>query len=416
MTKKRIFTWLAALVLFVSAMISFVALPKKNVASAAEAQVPKDLYYFRVTNLSLDEEEAEADTLCASLKRMGVINSYVVKAVSTTDNNIIDLIAYGELFDGLIDLDHLENYPNGGALIYDTDGTELSSGVNAMITYYLEETFETLHNHGFRIMFICGTDEYNFYAHKTFLGYVDIHINKDIYTTFYTNVLYAIYLFYGSSFEWSKLTILLSESLYKSEFISKILMPMFSQGLPDSETGPRDYCAMNNVKILVYYNDTMFIDGLTGEILQNVNIYSNEISEYFERQKVVAIGANWGSAYDVELNAADDHWLNMISEAMGVYEGRYEDMTLYQYEHYPKTLYLPVYLANGPYDITYIIEDFLSCEDPQQDLMQYDNWTGLCEITHKTLKSGPNGWMYDIYCGDGEGLSFLGALFEEMRS
>ena len=36
-----------------------------------------------------------------------------------------------------------------------------------------------------------------------------------------------------------------------------------------------------------------------------------------------------------------------------------------------------------------------------EDLTDYNNWSGRCNITYKTIRSGENGWIRDL-AGEGE--------------
>ncbi len=412
MTKKRIFTWLAALVLFVSAMISFVALPKKNVASAAEAQVPKDLYYFRVIDHGdPQEEEDRIASLCQTFQKSKLINNYFVKVVYCDE--VFQLIEGGTIFDKFIDF----NTAYGDAFIYDTEGEELMGGHAEFLGY----VFLPVKARKFRTMFISEVDEMFFYVKGGFLdNYVDIHINKDTYTQFLINVFAKIYDSFDMGFDWHNLTFILSWNLYQSGFIEtrlfSLLETAFSSTLFERQLSVQDYCAENNIKILVYCADATFMDGFTLEYIHVEHIYDDKLSDYFEGQSLVAIGANWATCeYYNSANAFDDEWIDMANTIYDVFaiEDYHGNMNtiIFQYEHYPKEYYLPAYATYGPYDITYIIEDFVSCREPKQHLMQYDNWPGDCEITHKTLTFGSDGWMnvFDI-TGEYTENSFLGTI------
>lgn len=406
MTKKRIFTWLAALVLFVSAMISFVALPKKNVASAAEAQVPKDLYYFRVIDHGdPQEEEDRIASLCQMFKNAEFIKNYYVKVVDC--NDVFLLVTDDALFENFIDL----STAYGEALIYDTAGIELKrDNINQLMP-----AFSALKEKAFRIMFISETDEMFFHTDEGLLKKcVNIHINKDIYTQFLVNLFNKVYGYFGGSFEWHDITFLLSMSVYETGFIETRLLSLLetalSSILSERQCSVQEYCAENNIKVLVYLNDTTYMDGFTNQMkyADQFDTAIEQLGTYFATDKLVAIGANWApSDCDDPRDISDDEWLNMLKTMQE--RTTLSDLVIFQYEHFDKYVRdISPYTTSGPTDVRFLLVEFLTCDYPEWDLVQYNNWSGDCAITHKATTFGPDGWMEDFGFSDPDSSSSAG--------
>lgn len=66
------------------------------------------------------------------------------------------------------------------------------SSTNSSVMFDLEYVFSTLKTNNCKIMFISGTDEDTFYYRRSFLNYVDVHVDTDFLYSLVKGLIYRI--------------------------------------------------------------------------------------------------------------------------------------------------------------------------------------------------------------------------------
>lgn len=94
-------------------------------------------------------------------------------------------------------------------------------------------------------------------------------------------------------------------------------------------------------------------------------------------------------------------WVGQVLEIRDTYD---IDLPIYIYnldrftcEDYAET---DVYCSGGVYNLYAVMYDFAD----GAEMAPYQNWTGRCDITHKTILFGPGGWMQELSAVEGWGL------------
>ena len=382
MVKKKIYVIALALLVLFSALCGTVGIYNAE-AIAAETK-PRVLYYYKCASFYPQEEEAKITEKCAGFKNDKLIDEFhvLVDDISWFPHRVSEE-GYFEKFMNPAEVAKQKAY-----LVFEFDKAPEDGEAE-----YIAGIFREMKEVGSKIMFICKEDENYFKDYNEFLDYVDIHINKDRYDDFLLNVIYRIFYIFGNSFQWEHVTFILNKNMHT--FLEEKIYPI----LKKQYEKPDDYsmeALFNelNIKILFYDANCEFAD-INGE-----KIYPEreEFLDYFQNERIFAVGANFGE------KEYDEAWQNTID---GIKNDYGLSFPFFQYEedvHDNSTI--PTYLCHGPYDVTFIIEDFLR----DNDLTIYDNWDGRCVVTHKTVIYGDNGWMLQF--GEGDGFfDFIGALW-----
>lgn len=392
MVKKRVVVVFLSLLFLVNAMFAFCLSPLRTSSFAAEVENPKVLYYYKLGS------NTEEEKLCQSLQSSNIIKEYKIKIEDDQDGERLPLYPE-EIYDGLIDLRSVRE--QSPYLIFEVESVLFR--VRSWFFVLLYDTFKELKEAGFKIMFICNTDEPIFESKmwvdvekngvvekECFLNYVDIHINKDIMEPYLLNIVYDIYCDFDKSFDWHNLTLLISQYLRRINFVENRIYPILKKAYAsnlDKGTDEEisDLCNQQNIKFLYQ-----------GESLSDEELYS-----YVDGQKSYAIGMTWGSEEDI---TAWVEWVEDIRGRLGILFPSYLCYASIA------ELYIPGFSLNGSYDITPIIRDFLK----STDLRKYDNWSGKCNVTHKTVIFSEDGWMSDLWGeGDSDFLDFMKEVWYE---
>ncbi len=384
MVKKKLYSVALALLILFGALCGTAVIYHAE-ASAVE-DTPRVLYYFKCAREISQDEETKITEICTKIKNADLIDEFHVMteelehfSLGASDSN------YFHDFMNPKDVAKQKAY-----LIFEFEGEPKPNH-----SMFFDYTFSEMKNAGCKIMFICARDENYFKQFNGFLDYVDIHINTDIYDTFLLNVVHKIYRHYGDSFQWDNLTLILNINM--EQFLTDKIYPLLLKAYQKLFANDiEDILDEHDIKILIYDENRNFVD-LNGKILDPE---SEELLEYFLNDHIFAIGANFGE------NEYDKAWQNAIAEIKETYGLNF---AFFQYENdVREDSTIPTYLCHGANDISSIIVDFL-CD---YDLTQYDNWEGRCDITHKTVIYGVNGWMTQFGEGD-DFFDFLCALWYE---
>lgn len=278
-----------------------------------------------------------------------------------------------------------------------------------LLTDWLEVMFSTMKENGCQIMFICGTDEAMFLNHNDFLDYVDIHINTDTLNTFIMNIFYRLVEANDGEMKLENCTFFLDVNFsqnilqgYKNSWFFYIYFIPYFRSVYRTEIMQNHLSSQalfngKNIKILCHLGDYIY----TGHLEENAfydpvnNVYVastfTELEPYIENQQLCAIGRTMDDQWYAR------GWLQWMIELRNSLD---LDLPIYMYEDimYSFTEYEEPDVHTAGHDTGYysILEDFVT----DQDLTVYDNWDGRCDITHKAIHFGPNGWMVSL-AGEG---------------
>ncbi len=256
----------------------------------------------------------------------------------------------------------------------------------------LKYYFSMLKEQGCHIMFVCGTEEALFENCNSFLDYVDIHINTDIFNLLVYNVF--MYAFdHIDMYHFEGVTFILDESfggldyIYNNWFFTLWLKPyleyIYSEDLQLIGATWQLLCQYHNIKIIILTADGKYHDAFYPQ--NDLPSDDYQLYEYIFNPYMCAVGTSWQGA--VQLSS----WMSTIDELVANVDG--DDISLFVYNQHRYQLescsWVTTYVASIYNDYYDVIVDFL-CD---QDLTVYDNWDGRCNITYKSILFGPGGWM-----------------------
>ncbi len=304
-----------------------------------------------------------------------------------------------------------------------------------VVTDYLKQIFSVLHNNGCKIMFVCGTDEhlYESYDHNSFLEYVDIHVNTDIYSYFMNTILNRL-AFDGtvifldgdlSQFAYSEqyYTDLACVELYNDGlalmnrygFVDSTLIPFIRlvKGMycADTDYGTNQkVLEASNIHILCHVQDYEFVD-ITWNMRFSLSPYDYDenlyINDLLQNYEVYFIGTTRQGiseelmevlTYTEGVNAIEiDKYIFIENESLACDSN---SMTYVEgLDKYGMAQYL--------YPIIY---DFLF---NREFLSDHNNWRGRCEITSKPFVEG-DGELFD-FTGNGKDYIFRNCFEDDIE-
>lgn len=287
---------------------------------------------------------------------------------------------------------------------------EIRHGIKYMEdTKPLYDIFSTMKGNGCKIMFICDTDEARFsnpdynkhdqYHGNVFLDYVDIHINTDRLLIFIdtilnkieeeTSYLNNVTLILNNGFADSKFLQAWPSSYGDSKYgsiLKTFIIPYFYylyDAAGRTEKSLFDFLNENNTKVICQVEGNIYLNLNTRT---QIEFNSTDLYSFYEgiaNDHIFAIGIE--NDY-----SATKNW---ISNIVSLYE--YSDnFPIYLYGKNADTI-ISDYAANFyiaepyvGYGFPHILDTFIS----DGSLIQYDNWDGRCDVTHKTITIG-GGWL-----------------------
>ena len=268
----------------------------------------------------------------------------------------------------------------------DTMGETTSPTDEDYLPNILLELFSTLKENGCKIMLIFGTDETRFLENNEFLDYVDIHINTDIFYLFICNVFMDMA---EMSTDWKLEGVTFIFDLSMDSFVNggiggesmlfRYFMTVYKEEASDLADVVRILLGKNEVLIHDESGNTYY------DVLQDmtVSFASDEFISLVDGPVICAAGLH-SMSYD-------PLWLEqmfvlreMIHTPFPVYVYNTGEFSEYEGE--------ALYLSGQLQDISHIMVEFLQGED----LSEYDNIEGRCEITHRPMTQSEDGWMEEI--------------------
>ncbi|WP_251182528.1 hypothetical protein [Anaerocaecibacter muris] len=313
---------------------------------------------------------------------------------------------------------------------------QVPDNIGYVVTDYLEQIFKVLHNNGCKIMFVCGTDEhlYESYGHNSFLDYVDIHVNTDIYS-YFMNTVFSHFKDYGVDNSVIILDSDLSQFAHDGErytvnaereyhngtwllnrygFVDSTLIPFIRlvKGMYciyDEYKFNINVLNICNIRILCHIQGYEFFDICNwNKYVLDPNDYNvRDLEDYFNENKVYFIGTTrQGISEELMevLTFTEDRYAIVIDKYVFIEN---ESLTSESCSA-AYTAGLDKYrMAQYLYPIIY---DFLF---NREFLSNHNNWEGRCEITSKPFVEG-DGWLID-FAGDDQDYIFRNCFEDDIE-
>lgn len=262
----------------------------------------------------------------------------------------------------------------------------------------LDSLFQTLKQRGCKIMFICGTDEMCFRVnnYNSFLDYVDIHVNTDIWQLFIGNVFYIASEACSAEYQFYDTTFILDASLSKNmetqreentfyqSILRTYLRPAYYSWVAAHPGGSTiEFLSDTNVKLFCHTGGKTFYDVLGDEYIHTED---QEFLNTIANDHIYAIGTTWSG------ESSAQEWIRLMLGIRNDYRINFpiyvcNDNCVYCTEYEATDVYLSGWVTGT----TDVIIDFVS----GADMTPYDNYFGRCDVTHKPLLQGADGWMRD---------------------
>lgn len=385
--EKFTVTWILATLLILACVVSAMGLSTEEPVPAPDPDATSTVYYISDNPLS--------STYRQMLLNSGVVSNCVLKYYDTTVfMDSVSLLFYaGEVFADLHDAYVIFE------MNYGFQREILESDQMPYVTSLLTALFSFLKQNNCEIMFICGTDEMCFRVndYNSFLDYVDIHVNTDIWQLFIVNVFYIASEACSAEYQFYDTTFILDASLSKNmetqreentfyqSILRTYLRPAYYSWVAAHPGGSTiEFLSDTNVKLFCHTGGKTFYDVLGDEYIHTED---QEFLNTIANDHIYAIGTTWSGESSAQewirlmLGIRNDYRINFpiyVCNDNGVYCTEYEA--------------IDVYLSGWVTGMTDVIIDFVS----GADMTPYDNYFGRCDVTHKPLLQGADGWMRDL--------------------
>lgn len=288
---------------------------------------------------------------------------------------------------------------------YNYDHSYLQNYYSVSFNYFsfmLTDMFSYLKSNGRNndICFICATDQ-NRFSSRSFLNYVDFHIDTDTYYLFMQSVIAYCEANYANPI--NGLSFLLNNGMYNPNLVNSFF---------------ESYIYKNYFKPYLYYyygsgcysdNDLLNTAARTYGLHFYFNTNDLEYCEYdylyngfydvidLEDDELPPSDFVFLGQYYNSLIHTDEYLYNIIEFEIGYgidvpfffYNSSNQDITAYtsneDIEHFYPGYTAAVAVPTLPNLLLYFIEG--------EDITVYDNWQGVCYTTHKMVNFSLDGWM-----------------------
>lgn len=260
----------------------------------------------------------------------------------------------------------------------------------------LYDVFNYFDENNCKIMFVCGTDESRFYNQNDFLNFVDIHINTDLFTTFFTNFFVDVQSAYGEP-EISYVTFFidsylsediengyLSSWFFKNYFM-RFILSIYREEIELGGQSVYNILLANNIKVICDLGSGWYYDFVNQQRFRE-NDYEELYDRYLDNNKIYAIG-DTRLGYELSYD-----WYSLVEDLKEYCnEDKFE---VYVYNEAQYTFYGSfVYTIGARAGLfSQILSDFIY----GNNLITYDNWSGKCIVTHKDIPQSSGGWIRDF--------------------
>ncbi len=394
---KTVFVSLSMAFLFLIAC-AFPMLGGLN-AAAAENDEPTSghLYYF--------SDRTESAARCRKFVFDGLINTYTLYyyATDTFTDTFRANFKKGD-YSGISNSYVIFEMASAGF------PTETDDGSTTLFTDVLEDFFSYLKTNGCKIMFISATDEarytpdptnYGENPYSAFLDYVDIHVKVDFFFTFTYNIYYraqAGNTTTDTPFQYT--SFLLDSAMFYDDVSKKISNSAFGhyfiphildyqrERIEGTQSPLSDILDYFKINVFYYTTPNIWVQILSQSSQVSYEFSDNntgDLCDAINNGAYCAIGTSWGG------EAYMNSWLEQLQSIQAAYELSFP-VYLYNSNGYNITVDEPQNLYQvGKISYEYIYNAFLGGDD----LSQFDNVVGRCEVTHSPMLAGNGGWMID---------------------
>lgn len=265
---------------------------------------------------------------------------------------------------------------------------------------FLYYFFEDLKTNNCKIMFINGTDESKFKSAADFLRFADIHVNTDMLSVFIKNIILTAYQ--DSSFDFRNITFLLDSSFVADRIYNKrndglllyylipFLKNIYKEQLMNSKTIMRNFMRDEiNVKVYIHIDENIYYS-----VTENTTVSYESLDDfyytYLYNEHIYTVGTTInGSEYAGEWNGNVTYLKNTFDSA------DIKNFLYCQNERFSELGYSGVYACNSATgNIGNILSDFVG----EGNIVKYDNYDGVCDISHKDCVGSAHGWiLLNIY-------------------
>ena len=393
---KTVFVSFSLAFLFLLAC-AFPMLGGFNAAAENDEPTSGHLYYF--------SDSAESAARCRKFVSDGLINTYTLYYY--TPDKFTD--TFKDNFKKGVYNDISNSY-----VIFEMASAELPTetddGSTTLFTDDLANFFWGLKTNGCKIMFISATDEarytpdptnYGENPYSAFLDYVDIHVKVDFFFTFTYNIYYraqAGNTTTDTPFQYT--SFLLDSAMFYDDVSKKISNSAFGhyfiphildyqrERIEGTQSPLSDILDYFKINVFYYTTPNIWVQILSQSSQVSYEFSDNNTGDLFDainNGAYCAIGTSWGG------EAYMNSWLEQLQSIQAAYELSFP-VYLYNSNGYNITVDEPQNLYQvGKISYEYIYNAFLGGDD----LSQFDNVVGRCEVTHSPMLAGNGGWMID---------------------
>lgn len=137
-----------------------------------------------------------------------------------------------------------------------------------------------------------------------------------------------------------------------------------------------------NIKKICHINGNTFYDVTANEQIVIDEVDALDLRERLFNEYIYATG-DAESSYSYSAN-----WLGLLQTIKNNFDLSFP-VYLFNPLAYTFDSYNSLFTAGAPNDIYPVMVAFLQ----NMNMSSYNNWSGLCLVTHKALNFGPNGWL-----------------------
>ena len=297
------------------------------------------------------------------------------------------------------------------------------SSTNSSVMFDLEYVFSTLKTNNCKIMFISGTDEDTFYYRRSFLNYVDVHVDTDFLYSLVKGLIYRIENNAELGID-DNFYIITDEIFYnpndsKVDFTKKWVYPYFEETyfseyyslIQNSElldeTRNLSFCDyLHDIKKIRLYGKTDYNSTTLYNYLKST-IFNTITTEYDLGFGINNYFKNTNQAYFtgfMNYSKNSGNWCHIINSLKYYLPNDLINVMMLNTDAISESLNIDEYNCIGetrpmffgeimPFDEIFTFSDILFDFISDNDMQKYNNLPGQCDITYMPITIGDNGWI-----------------------
>lgn len=243
----------------------------------------------------------------------------------------------------------------------------------------LDELFSTWKGNNCKIMFVSETDEskYEKDNFNSFLQYVDIHVNFDVFTPF----VYSVFEIMSKGVGWGDTVIVFDELMSQNWFYLDYFINFLIHEERDTLTNADPIEVINTLKIKVYFYNGAYTDH------KGNSVNFRTVEEAFQEKEFAFIISGVEGMYNID-------FLNLFQSRQG---DKYIEFFVFN-EQFKSVSFVPdgikycgISAQWAEFYFALIIRDFML--NQTMALHKYNVWRGYCLRTFKPIFSSSDGWI-----------------------